>query len=109
MVATGVANLANLISVERDENRMTEFAVDGLRDVSLAVGILDQEYFARSDDPRFTVAGRDFHRRIEIDDVLLPRRRVPVVAVTALGGSKDNAGSGKARRYLAAGSNAFGL
>jgi hypothetical protein len=88
---------------------MPKFAVDRLRDVALAARVLDQEDFARADDAGLAVAGGDFHRGVEIDDVLPPRRRVPVISVTALGGAKDDAGRGKARGDLAAGPNAFGL
>ena len=83
---------------------MTKFAVDCLRDVSLAACILDQEYFAWSNDPRFTIAGCDFHRRVEIDHVLPLRGRVPVIDITALRRPKDNAGSRKAPGNLATGS-----
>jgi len=69
---------------------MTKFAVYHLRDVSFAARVLDQKYFARSNDPPFSVASRDFHRRVEIDYVLPARGRMPVVIVAAVRRPKDN-------------------
>src|SRR3954449_7960346 len=69
--------------------------------MALAGRILDQDDVAGGDKPALAVAGGYLHARIEIDDVLPARRRVPIDIVLGLGLAKDHAGRRKPLRQLA--------
>jgi|ERR1051325_2912693 hypothetical protein len=56
---------------------MTEFA-QGLGEVAFAVHVLDEEYLTHTDGSGFAVARCDLVGRVQVDDVLAPRRRMPV-------------------------------
>src|ERR1041385_3927989 len=90
-------------SVDGNKDRVAHLAGHGLRQVTLAVGVLDQEHLARADQALLAVARGDLDARVEIDDVLPPRRRMPVEIIVAGGLAEDDAGCGKALRQLAAG------
>src|SRR5665213_3260620 len=70
----------------------------------LAADILDQDDLAGGDDAAFAVAGGELDSGIEIDDVLPPRRRVPVEIVDRRHLAEDDAGGGQPARQLAAAS-----
>jgi hypothetical protein len=46
--------------------------------MALAMDVLDQENFTHTNYARLAVACGDFVRRVQIDDVLTPRRWMPV-------------------------------
>ena len=81
---------------------MADLAPDRLREVPLAGGVLDQKDFAGADDPLFAVARGDLDPGIEVDDVLPPRRRMPVEVVIRLYLAEDDAGRRQPLRQLAA-------
>jgi hypothetical protein len=60
--------------------------------VALAAGVLDEDYVAGGDEAAFAIACGDLHPGIEVDDVLPPRRRVPIDIVLGLGLAKDDSG-----------------
>ena len=78
--------------LERDEDAVPQLAVDRLRQMSLAVRVLDQDDFAGADAPRLAVAGGDLNARVEVDDVLPARRRMPVEIVVGLDLAEDDPG-----------------
>jgi hypothetical protein len=81
---------------------MPDFALDVLRQVSLASGVLDEDHLPDTDDPALTIAGGYFHPGVEIDDVLPARCRVPVDVVLSLGLAKDDPRGRQALGKLAA-------
>src|SRR5260370_3785256 len=83
---------------DRDEDAMTELAVQGLRQVALAPRVLDQDHLARADAARLAVAGGDLHAGVQVDDVLAARRGVPIEIVVGLDLAEDDPGRGQARR-----------
>src|SRR5689334_4779135 len=85
-------------SLERHEDAVAELAVEGLGEVALAPGVLDQQDLAGADLPRLPVAGGDLHAGIEVDDVLSAWRRVPGQVVVGLDLAEDDARGGQARR-----------
>jgi hypothetical protein len=66
--------------------------VHGLAQVSLAGGVFDQEHFTGPDDALLTVAGRNLHAIVEIDDILPARGIVPVQLIGRLNLPEDDAG-----------------
>src|SRR5215469_14344573 len=82
---------------------MPHLAGDGLGEMAFAVGILDQEHLARSDDSLLAVARDYLNRAVEVDDVLPARRRVPRIVIAARRFAEDDAGRLEGRRGLAAG------
>src|SRR5215213_4105982 len=84
--------------LHRHEDAVADLAFDGLRQVALAGGVLDQDYLAGTDDPRLAVARGDLHPGVEIDDVLPARRRVPVEIVIGLHLAENDAGRGQPLR-----------
>jgi len=81
---------------------MPDLALDVLRQVALAGGVLDQNHLADTDHPALTVAGGYLHPGIEVDDVLSARRGMPVDIVLGLGLAEDYAGGRQAFGELAA-------
>src|SRR5262245_26968089 len=94
MLERGEARLERRALLERDEDAVAQLAVERLRQVALAVGIFDEQDFAGADAPRLAVARRDLYARVEVDDVLAPRRRMPVEIVVGLDLAEDDAGRG---------------
>ena len=86
-------------SVDGDEDRLPHLAADGLRQVPLAVDVLDEDDFAGTDLARFAVARGDLHAGIEVDDVLAPRRRVPVEVVVGPRLVEDDPGTGNSNLF----------
>src|SRR5881392_732191 len=66
--------------------------------MALAPRVLDEDHFAGADPAHLAVARGDLHARVEIDDVLPLRSRMPVEVVLGLDLAEDDAGGGKARR-----------
>jgi hypothetical protein len=66
------------------------------------VGVLDQEHLARADHALLAVARGDLDAGVEIDDVLPPRRRMPIEIIVALGLAENDAGRRETLRQLAA-------
>src|SRR5437867_13447752 len=60
--------------------------------MALAGGVLDEDDLARADLARLAIARGDLHARVEVDDVLAPRRGVPVQIVVGLGLAEDDPG-----------------
>src|SRR5436190_14521816 len=89
--------------LDGDEDRMAHLARDGLRQMALAVGVLDQEHLAWADNALLAVARGDFDGAVEIDDVLPPRRGVPGVIEGAGCLAEDDAGCREGGRGLATG------
>jgi hypothetical protein len=56
--------------LDRDEDRTAHLAFDGLGEMALAVGVLDQEHLTGADDALLAVARGDLDGAVEIDDVL---------------------------------------
>src|SRR5215472_8672771 len=81
---------------------MPDLALDVLRQVALAGGVLDQNHFSDTDDPALAVAGGYLHPGVEIDDVLSARRGMPVYIVLGLGLAEDDTGGRQALGKLAA-------
>src|SRR4030095_7311697 len=79
---------------------IANLALDGLREMSLASGVLDEEDLAGPDPPRLTVARGDLNALVQVDDVLAPRRRVPVQIVVRLDLAEDDPGGGNPLREL---------
>jgi hypothetical protein len=71
---------------------MPDLALDMLRQVALAGGVLDQDHLADADYPALAVTGGYLHPGVEIDDVLPARRGMPVDVVFGLGLTEDAAG-----------------
>src|SRR5262249_60012606 len=69
---------------DRYKDRMPDLALDVLRQVALAGGVLDQDYLTDTDHSALAVTGGNLHPGIEIDDVLSARRRMPVDIVVGL-------------------------
>src|SRR3954447_12824854 len=84
-----------------DEDAVADLALDRLRQMSLAGGVLDQDDLAGADHPRFAIARGNLHPGVEVDDVLPARRRVPVEVVIGLHLAEDDAGRGQPLRQLA--------
>src|SRR5206468_12475908 len=76
--------------------------------MSLAVRVLDEQDFAGADAPRLAVARRDLDTRVEVDDVLAARRRMPVEIVVGLDLAEDDAG-GRHPLREPAGPSRFGV
>src|SRR6185369_17591453 len=91
-VTTTTLSSSRPTSVDRDEDAVAQLAVDRLRQVPLAPGVLDEKHLAGTDTARLAVAGRDLHAGVEVDDVLAARRRVPVEVVVRLDLAEDDAG-----------------
>src|SRR4029077_17309805 len=81
---------------------MADLAFDVLRQVAFAGRILDQDDLTASDDAALAVARGYFDTGIEIDDVLPPRRRVPIDVVLGLGFAEDDAAARQAFGQFAA-------
>src|SRR5262245_26785480 len=71
--------------LDRNEQGMPQRPVDSLRQVPLAADVLDQDDLSRPNDPGLSIACRDLHAAVEVDNVLAARGRVPVHIVVALG------------------------
>src|SRR5437773_7681196 len=87
-----------MVSVHGHEDAVAELAVERPGAVPLAPRVLDQEDLARADPPHLAVAGGDLHARVQVDDVLAPRGRVPVQVVVGRHLAEDDPGRRKARR-----------
>src|SRR5256886_16743995 len=96
-----VATLIALFVVERDEDAVAQAAVERLREMALARGVLDEDDLAGADLPRLAVARGDLHAGVEVDDVLASRRRMPIEIVVRLDLAEDDAGRRNALGRLA--------
>src|SRR3954464_8397688 len=81
---------------------MEHLARDGLGEMALAVGVLDQEHLARAECALLAVARGDLDGAVEVDDVLTPRRRMPRIVIGAGRLAEDDAGRLEGFRRLAA-------
>src|SRR5262245_23381681 len=84
-------------SLDRDEDAVAHLAVDGLGQVPLAPGVLDEDDLARADAALLAVARGDLHAGVEVDDVLAPGRGVPVEVVVGRDLAEDHARGGQLR------------
>src|SRR5438046_8476418 len=98
-----VATLIALFVVERDEDAVAQAAVERLGEMALAGGVLDEDDLARADLARLAIARGDLHARVEVDDVLAPRRGVPVQIVVGLDLAEDDPGRRQTLGRLARG------
>src|SRR2546429_8745144 len=57
--------------------------------------VLDEDHFAGADPAHLAVARGDLHARVEIDDVLPPRGRMPVEAVVGRHLAEDDSRGGR--------------
>src|SRR5262249_34675178 len=87
--------------VQRHEDAVTQLVADGLGEMALAPGVLDQDHLASADRPRLAVAGRELHAGVEVDDVLAARRGMPGEVVVRRDLAKDDAGGRQALGELA--------
>src|SRR6185295_10781777 len=87
-------------SLDGHKDAVAELAVHRLRQMPLAPRVLDENDLARADAPLLAVARGDVHTRVEIDDVLPPRRGMPVEVVVGLHLAEDDAVGGEPRRQL---------
>src|SRR5215471_7313945 len=90
-------------SVDRNEDAVPGFVLDGFGEMALAPGILHEHDLARLDPAHLAVARGELHARVQVDDVLAARRGMPVEVVLAGHLAEDDAGSGLARRHTAGG------
>src|SRR2546426_9558673 len=86
-------------SVHRDEDAVARLAVERLGAMPLAPRVLDEEHFAGTDAARLAVTRGDLHARVEIDDVLPPRGRMPVEVVVGRHLAEDDSRGGGGRRH----------
>src|SRR5216683_4347516 len=87
--------------LDGNEDAMTQLAVEGLREMALAPDVFHQDDLAGADAARLPVARGDLHPRVQVDDVLPSRRRVPVEIIVRLDLPADDPGRGQARRESA--------
>src|SRR3989304_1944507 len=66
--------------------------------MTLAPRVLDKNYLARADAARLAVARGELDTRVEIDDVLAARGRMPVEIVVGRYLAEDDPGRREARR-----------
>src|SRR5256886_3000094 len=85
-------------SVHGDEEAAARLAVERLGAMPFAPRVLDEDDLAGADAACFAVARGDLHARVEIDDVLSPRGRVPVQVVVGRHLTEDDPRGGKGRR-----------
>src|SRR5262249_44099412 len=90
-----------LLVVGRDEDAVTRPAIERLGQMALARRVLDENDLTRADLARLAVARGDLHAGVEVDDVLTPRRRMPVEIVVGLDLTEDHARGRKAFGRLA--------
>src|SRR2546425_4086054 len=88
-------------SVHGDEDAVARLAVERLGAMPLAPRVLDEEHFAGADAARLAVTRGDLYARVEIDDVLPPRGRMPVEVVVGRHLAEDDSRGGEARRQPA--------
>src|SRR5207237_10158920 len=81
---------------------MAHLALDGARELALAVRVLDQQHLARADGALLAVARLDRDGTVEIDDVLPARRGMPFIVVAARRLAEDDSGRLEGGRRLAA-------
>src|SRR6516225_2104003 len=84
--------------VDRNEDRASHLTGHGLREVALAGGVFHEDHLAGADNSLLAVAGRELHARVEVDDVLPARRRMPIKVVVAGRLAKDDARGRKTPR-----------
>src|SRR3989442_14139125 len=84
--------------IERPEDAVAQRAVERLGEVPLARRVLDQQHLAGTDAPALAVARGDLDAGVEIDDVLPPRRGVPVEIVVRRDLAEDDARGRQPRR-----------
>src|SRR6266542_6725547 len=89
---------AILPSLQRDEDAMAQRPVDGLGQMPLAPGVLDEDHLPGADAARLAVARGELDARVEIDDVLAPRGGMPVEVVVGRHFAEDDPRGQKARR-----------
>src|SRR5438045_1838567 len=87
---------------DRDKNRVPDLVLDVIGEVALAGCVLDKDDVAGRDEPAFAIARGNFHRGVEVHDVLPPRGRMPIDIVLGLGLAKDDAGRWQLSRQFAA-------
>src|SRR5215467_1250727 len=80
-----VSSVDGNASVDRNEDAVPGLVVDGLGEMALAPGVLHE------------------HDRVQVDDVLAPRRGMPVEVVLAGHLAEDDAGGGLAGRHAPGG------
>src|SRR5215469_7949234 len=69
--------------------------------MAFAGDVLHQHDLAGTDHPCLTVACRDLHAAVKVDDVLPPRRRMPGQIIIARGLTEDDAVRRQTRGELA--------
>src|SRR5712691_3757402 len=74
------------------EDAVADLVVDRLGQVPLAGRVLDEDHLAGADLAALAVAGGDLHPGVEIDDVLPPRRRMPIEVIGRRDFAEDDAG-----------------
>src|ERR1043165_9220545 len=84
-------------SLDGHEDAMPKLAIEGLRQVPLAPGVLDEDHLPGADAARLAVARGDLHARVQVDDVLPPGRGVPVEVIVGLDLSENDARGRQAR------------
>src|SRR5262250_3109144 len=87
---------------DRNKDRVADLALDVLRQMALAGGVLDKDHLADANHPALPIAGGDLHPGVEIDDVLPAGCGMPVDIVLGLGLAKDDAIGRQASGKLAA-------
>src|ERR1051325_9740378 len=87
---------------DRNKDGVPDLAFYVIGEVALTGRVLDKDYVAGRDEPAFAVARGDLHPGVEIDDVLPPRRRVPIDIVLGLGLAKDDTRHRQFSRQFAA-------
>src|SRR3990172_11251564 len=86
------------LSVQRHEDAVAQPPVECLREMALAPRVLDKDDLTRADAARLAVARGELNARVEIDDVLPARGRMPVEVVVGRHLAEDDPGRRKAPR-----------
>src|SRR5215469_3260612 len=90
-------------SVDGNEDAVPGPVVDGLREMALAPSVLHEHDLARLHPAHLAVARGELHARVQVDDVLAPRRGMPVEVVLAGHLAEDDAGGGLPGRHAPGG------
>src|SRR5713101_2779316 len=90
-----------LLLLDGYEDAVADLVVDRLGQVPLAGRVLDEDHLAGADLAALAVAGGDLHAGVEIDDVLPPRRRMPIEVIGRRDFAEDDAGRRQALGELA--------
>src|SRR5262249_28826783 len=76
--------IAGCLVCDRNDERFSRAAINGTREMAFSGQIFGENDRARSEDPALAIAGYDFDRAFQIDEILTPRRVVPVDVIVSV-------------------------